>query len=72
MRQVIVLPLQGAREVGTCNACTSQVGLNGTIAGALVYEVRLLKMTFRVCPECAAYLRLGLRERGVAVVEEAP
>lgn len=69
-RQVIVLPLQDAQEVGTCNGCTALTNEYGTVPGAQVYEVRLRSITFRVCPECAAYLRMGLQSRGVALVED--
>ena len=67
MREIEVSKLQPATEIGTCNACDTQITENGTAPGAQVYEVRLLKLALRLCNQCASrlasklHIRLGER-----------
>jgi len=64
-RIIIVSELQPAALVGTCNACTNRP--------ALVHEVQLRMLTFRLCRSCARHLAWALsgeNERGVIGAEE--
>lgn len=60
---IIVSELQRATEVGTCNACTEQTTADGTDPHALVYEVQLRSLAFRLCKQCARDLRWCLGDR---------
>jgi hypothetical protein len=55
-----------AVEVGSCNACSEQIGPNGTMPGAQVFEVLLTKdgrggLLFRLCHVCALEMADALR-----------
>jgi hypothetical protein len=57
---ITVSHLQPASEMGTCNACSRQIGEHGTIPGSQVHVVDFIKgsagTSFRLCPSCAREL----------------
>lgn len=49
-----------ATDVGSCNGCTRLTNENGTISGAVVYQINLRSLSFRLCPLCMDVLILKL------------
>jgi hypothetical protein len=62
MTKIRVTGPHKANQAGTCNACDEQITEDGTDPLAVVYEVTLRRLAFRLCVACARRLRDAIED----------